>query len=251
MKYVLIFILGLIIGSFLNTCIYRIPMGRSVVYPFSRCPACDGRLPWYHMVPMVSFVLLKGRCGLCDGKISKQYPLIELINAGLYIIAFHRQDISILFFKSVLLISLAIVASAIDLKERIIPNGLTGFGLVAGLVFPIVFNNCSAADALSGFAIGGGTLLIIAIISRGNLGGGDIKLMAVVGLFVGWRSTLVALFVSFISGGCFGIFMLITGKKKGKDQVPFGPFISGAAIVALFWGEQLISAYFSIIEILY
>ncbi|NLO25178.1 MAG: prepilin peptidase [Clostridiales bacterium] len=247
MGYAFVFLLGLIVGSFLNVCIYRIPAGQSFVYPPSRCTSCGRRLIWYHMVPVASYVFLKGKCGYCGERISPVYPAVELTNAVLYLAAFHRLGTGVLFVKDAVLISLMLVALFIDLKEQIIPNGLVVFGLVAGVVFTIIDAGHSFTNAMLGVAAGGGILLAIAVISRGGMGGGDVKLMAVAGLFLGWRLTLAALFMSFVTGGFFGILMLLTGKKKRKDTVPFGPFLGGSVVIAALYGQQLISLYLAII----
>lgn len=240
------FVLGLLTGSFLNLCICRIPEGESILYPPSKCSACGRRLKWHNMIPLISYVLLKGKCGFCGKGIPSAYPLVELMNGILYAAAFCLFDKGLPFIKSILLISIVIVASAIDLKEQIIPDGLIVFGLLTGIIFVWMDKSYSPLDALLGFIIGGGTLLIIALISKGGIGGGDIKLMAVIGVFLGWPLILIVLFISFVSGGIFGIVFLVTGKKGKKDSVPFGPFIGGASIISLFWGQWLISFYLSL-----
>ncbi len=251
MGYVFAFVSGFIIGSFLNIYIYRIFAEGAFVYPFLQCPACKGRPRWYNRLPFINYALLKGRCGHCGIEISPKYPIIELMNAAFYTAVLHRYGLNLIFIKAASLISLGLAAAVIDIREQIIPNGLMIFGLITGLALPIIYNGFCLGDVLGGFMLGGGALLLVAVFSRGNLGGGDIKLMAVIGLFLGQRLTLVTLFVSFISGGLFGMIALITGKKKSKDSIPFGPFISGAAIFALFWGEMLISIYLSMIEVFY
>lgn len=243
MGYVFVFIFGLIAGSFLNVCIHRIPAERSVVYPPSRCTLCGRRLMWYHLIPVASYAFLKGKCGYCGDRISPVYPVVELINAVLYTAAFYRLGTGVLFIKSIVLISLMLVVSFIDMKEQIIPDGLIVFGLVAGVAFTKFTVGHSFTDALLGLAAGGGILLATAILSKGGMGGGDVKLMAVAGLFLGWRLTLVALFISFVAGGLFGIVLLLTGKKGRKDPVPFGPFLGGSVIATYFFGQRMVSLY--------
>ncbi|MBA1336990.1 MAG: Leader peptidase (Prepilin peptidase) / N-methyltransferase [Firmicutes bacterium] len=246
MQYTIVFIIGLIVGSFLNVCICRIPGGLSITYPPSRCTECGKRLKWYHMIPVASFVFLGGRCAYCRERISPVYPAVELITAVLYTAAFHRLGAGVLFIKSAVLFSLLIVITFIDLKEQIIPDSLIVFGLAAGIVFTIIDGSHSFKDAVLGFAIGGGLLLTIVLLSRGGMGGGDVKFMAVIGLFLGWRLTLVTLFISFVTGGITGILLLLTGKKGRKDPVPFGPFIGISAVAAVLCGQTLISLYLNL-----
>jgi leader peptidase (prepilin peptidase)/N-methyltransferase len=202
MGYVIVFILGLIVGSSINLCLNRI---------------------------------------------SPVYTAVQLTNAILYIVAFHRLGIGLSFIRGAVLISLAIVVSLIDLKEQVIPDSLIVVAATAGILLTVIDGSHSFTDALLGFGLGGGIFLAIAIVSKGGMGGGDVKFMAAMGLFLGWRLTLVALFLSFVTGGLFGTFMLLTGKKKRKDAVPFGPFLGGSAIVATLYGQQLVSLYLSII----
>lgn len=246
MWYVVVFILGLIVGSFLNVCIHRIPAGRSVVYPPSRCNSCGRRLMWYHMIPVASYMFLKGKCGFCGESISPVYPAVELITAALFTAAYHRLGFGVLFLKGIVLISLILVASFIDLKEQVIPDKLIVFGLSAGIVFIIIDGGQTIRDVLLGGLAGGGILLAIVLISRGGMGGGDVKLMSAIGFLIGWRLTLVSLFISFITGGVFGIMLLLAGKKGRKDKVPFGPFLGGSSIVSYFFGQQMISLYLSL-----
>jgi leader peptidase (prepilin peptidase)/N-methyltransferase len=246
MWYVLVFFLGLIVGSFLNVCIQRIPVGQSVVYPPSRCNACGGRLLWFHMIPVASYMFLKGKCGFCGERISPLYPAVELITAALFTAACYRLGPGVLLIKGIVLISLVVAVSVIDLKEQVIPDNLIVFGLSAGIAFIIIDGGQTVKDALLGALAGGGILLAIVLISTGGHGGGDVKLMTAIGLLLGWRLTLVALFVSFVTGGSFGVMLLLAGKKGRKDKVPFGPFLGGSSIVSYFFGQQMISLYFSV-----
>ncbi len=243
MQYTAIFILGLIIGSFLGLCIYRIPKGQSVVFPSSYCPGCRSRLKIRHMVPVLSYIFLKGRCSFCKSKISPIYPLVELLTAVLFTLLLHRFGPGMDFLKFSLLGSILIVVGFIDYKWQIIPDRLVVAGIVLAIFFVLVDREHSPVYYLTGAVTGGGILLAVGTISKGGMGGGDIKLMTVIGMFLGWQYTLIVLYLSVVIGGMVSTLLLLTGKKGRKDTVPFGPFLSGAAIAAFCFGGQLISLY--------
>lgn len=247
MPYALFFLTGLIIGSFLNVCIYRVPRGESIVFPPSRCPKCGQRLKPKHLIPVVSFIMLSGKCSYCRGKISPVYPAVEITAAVLFTVLFSRFGMGLLFLKYSLFASLLIVISFIDLKTQIIPDSLIVTGLVSGLAFTLIDKNSSFLASLVGALLGSGILLLIAILSRGGMGGGDVKLMAVIGLFLGWRRVLVTLFIGFLSGGIISLFLLLTRKKGRKDAIPFGPFLSTAALVSALYGEEIIYLYLNLV----
>jgi leader peptidase (prepilin peptidase)/N-methyltransferase len=243
--YILIFILGTIIGSFLNVCIYRIPQGQSVVFPPSHCTKCGEKLKAHHLIPLISYILLGGRCSFCKTKISVQYPLVELLTSFLFTVLFSKFYFTIYFFKYAFLFSLLIVISFIDLQIQIIPDGLVILGLITGLIFTFIDRYYPFSGYFLGALIGGGILLLIALLSRGGMGGGDVKLMLFLGLFLGWEKTLLTLFLSFVAGGFFGILVLVTGKKGRKDPIPFGPFINIGAIMAVLFEVEILNFYFS------
>lgn len=235
------FVLGLMVGSFLNVCIQRIPKGQSVLYPPSRCRACGSSIGRRYLVPVANYIFLKGKCRYCGDRIPPVYPVVELTTAVLYTIAFYRFGNGIMFFKSIVLMPVLLVTAIIDLKEQIIPDCFIVFGLASGTAFALAGGSRFLRDALLGAVIGGGILLAIALVSKGGMGWGDVKLSAVIGLFLGWQSTLVTLYISFVSGGVFSLLLLLTGKKGRKDPVPFGPFLSGSAALALLFGKRLFS----------
>jgi leader peptidase (prepilin peptidase)/N-methyltransferase len=244
MLYLLVFIFGLMIGSFLNVCIYRIPRGQSIIFPPSACPTCGKRLKPCHMVPVLSFLLLGGKCAYCKEKISAVYPVVELGTAILYTFLFYKFGPGILFLKYCFLSSILIVICFIDMKNQIIPDEMIIAGLLAGIIFSSVDIQNLLRDYIPGALIGSGILLLIVILSKGGMGGGDVKLMAVIGIFLGWRKALLALFISFILGGIFAFVLLITRKKGMKDAVPFGPFLGAAAMVTVFYGQYIVPYYF-------
>jgi len=242
---VLIFIFGITIGSFLNVCIYRIPLGESISFPPSHCTSCSTRLKSLDLVPVFSFLATRGKCKYCGEKISFQYPLIELLNGLIYLLLYLKFGYTLQFAGYAILCSMLIVIAIIDYYHQIIPDTINIFGLVCGFVFHIInFNGFSnLLQYVLGFLIGGGVLLLIAVVTKGAMGGGDIKLMAVLGLWLGLKYTLLTLFLSFFLGGLISIILIAFKLKGRKDMIPFGPFIVLATIVTLFYGNDIISYY--------
>ncbi|WMJ22102.1 prepilin peptidase [Paludicola sp. MB14-C6] len=238
----LIIILGLLIGSFLNVCIYRIPRKESIIKGSSHCTNCNGKIKAYDLIPIFSYIFLGGKCRNCKTKISLIYPTIELINFLLYIIILIQYDVS---FKTVLycaLFSTLIVISGIDIHSQEIPNGLIVF-LLCLSPLSFLINDMPFWHKLIGFFSSSAILFIIACFTDG-FGGGDIKLMAVCGLLIGYQNILLALFIGCIIGGISGAFVLIKTKQKGST-IPFGPSLSIGIMISSLYGEQLINWYFS------
>lgn len=237
--YLFIFFIGLAVGSFLNVVIYRYKTGESVVRPPSRCPSCGQRLAVRDLVPLFSFLLLRGRCRYCRVSLSPRYPLVELLSGAVFLLCFHYFFLSPAFFKYTVIFCGLLVISGIDLEHQLIPNRMVlilfGWALLWQLFYPAV----PLGSALLGMVTGGGLLFAVLLVSRGGMGGGDVKLMAVLGLLVGWPYVLVVLMLSFITGGLVGIALLLRGRKTRKSPLPFGPFLSLAFFVAVFWGRQL------------
>lgn len=239
------FLLGLVIGSFLNVCIYRIPRNISIIKPFSFCPNCGNPIKPWHNIPIISFILLRGRCAYCSSKISFRYPLVEAINGFLYCLSYIKfgLDLSlpfILFFVSSL-----IVISFIDIDFQIIPDKISIPLILLGVVLSLLnkgFLNIASnlKDSLLGILIGGGVLLVVSIISKGGMGGGDVKLNAAVGAYLGWKSVLLTIFLGSLVGSVVGLVVL---KKTGNRKIPFGPFLAFGALVSLFFGNQILSWY--------
>lgn len=243
---VIVFILGACIGSFLNVCIYRLPLGQSVVYNPSHCPGCGHRLKALDLVPLLSYMLLKGRCRYCSVIIPARYPLVELTAAVFFGAAYQFwgwqwQTVSMWVFFAVLL-----AAALIDYQHQIIPDELIITGLVLGLPLVHLSGSGKVIDGLIGFLVAGVLFLIIALVSKGGMGGGDIKLSALMGLFLGWPDILVALFISFLVGGLAGIMLMALGQKGRKDAVPFGPYLALGGMLAAFGADWIIKWYWSI-----
>lgn len=241
--YVLVFILGLLIGSFLNVCIYRIPAGQTVVTTPSHCYACGNNLKPLDLIPIFSYVFLRGRCRHCGASISGQYPLVELLTALLFLAVVYKNGLTWSALAMLVFMSMLVVTSFIDLAHQIIPDGVLLVGGILGIPLVYLQSLEQLKWGIVGFFAAGLLLLIIAILSKGGMGGGDIKLAAVMGLYLGLKLVAVALMLSFILGGTIGIVLLLTGLKNRKDPVPFGPFLAVGAVLASFIGENIIVWY--------
>jgi len=241
---ILIFILGLIIGSFLNVCIYRIPKNISIVCPPSSCGSCGQGLRVLDLIPLISYIFLKGKCRYCNSRISLRYPLVELLTGLIFLLVYYIIGFNLFLIKYLILSSILIVVTFIDLEYKIIPDRIVIFTLVSGIILNIFVKDVSFLSSLIGFFLGGGVLLIIALVSGGAMGGGDIKFMAALGLYLGYKAMIVALIISFISGGIIGLVLILFKIKSRKDYIPFGPFLAlGALISALFY-DYIIFWYF-------
>lgn len=256
----MVFLFGLFFGSFANVCIYRLPRNESIVFPSSHCPLCQTSIHWYDNIPLFSFIFLGAKCRHCSAPISWRYPLVELLTGIVFAALFFKYQFSLFFWVYALVSFFLIVITFIDFQEQIIPDELSYSLIFLGLLFsffnselylkwlfylPPVINRL--ASSYLGLVIGGGVLYFIAWVSRGGMGGGDIKLAAGLGAFLGWENTLIMLGLSFFLGGMAGVILLATGKKKRKDAVPFGPFIALATFIILLYSQeiqQLISNYF-------
>ncbi|HAA89361.1 MAG: Type 4 prepilin-like proteins leader peptide-processing enzyme PilD [Thermoanaerobacterales bacterium 50_218] len=241
----LITILGLCVGSFLNVVIYRLPRGQTVVTGRSFCPHCGNILSWCDLVPVLSYLILRGRCRYCGAKISWRYPLVEVVTAAIFFLVFlYFGDDLFLLLKYFFLSGLLIAAAFIDVEHYLIPDKLVLAGLVAGIIFTLLPGDLGVGVALLGAVVAGGFLFLVAVLSRGGLGGGDIKLGAVVGLFLGWPLGPLSIFLGCCLGGFAGLILLMLRIKGRKDPLPLGPFIALGSFVSLFWGQQVIDWYF-------
>ncbi|NLL81618.1 MAG: prepilin peptidase [Tissierellia bacterium] len=249
---ILILIYGLIIGSFLNVCIYRIPRSESIVWPGSHCPGCYTGLRWYDNIPVLSYFLLKGQCRYCREKISLQYPLVETLNAIVYIIMYYKFSFTIDFVFYSLLSSLLIIIGFIDLKEMIIPDVLVIGILVLTLIYKgvnyLLYGiTANLLYSLGGMFIAGGMFLAILILSGGGMGDGDVTLIGALGFVLGIKYILLTVFLSFVIGAIISIFLLITKIKTRKDPIPFGPLIILGFFITVLLGEELINLYIDLL----
>jgi len=238
---------GLVIGSFLNVCIFRLPRGVSVVTPRSRCTACGHLLSWYENIPLASFAVLRGRCRTCGVRISWQYPLIEVVTALVFAAAVMRFGVGMLLLSRLTLACVLIVLFVVDLQHRILPNAITLPGIVAGFVLNF-FTEPGWLASLLGIALGGGVLwamfeLWLLIRREEGLGFGDVKMLAMIGAFLGWKLTLLTLVLSSFAGSIVGIGMIATGKGTLKYALPFGTFLAIGALVAMFVGDSIVRWY--------
>ncbi len=249
---IIAFVFGLSFGSFLNVIVYRLPQNLSLAAPPSSCPSCKTNLGFMDLIPLFSYIILKGRCRYCSEKISIRYPLVELVTGLLFAAVIYNFGFSVtgLFYLSLLFILFAV--SLIDFEHRIVPNTLVAAGLAAGLLLllPLLADlfvpvpkylliDHALLDALLGFALGGGLMLIIILVSRGGMGAGDMKLMAMIGLFVGLRGVAVVLLTGFILGALVGVTMMIAGSATRKTALPFAPYLAAGTVIEVFWGSML------------
>ena len=248
LNYMLIFILGLIVGSFSNVCIYRIPKNESIIYPASHCLKCRTTIKPVDNIPLLSYVLLKGRCRNCGSKISIQYPIVELLTGIIYLIIYLIYGLSIQSLIYIILSSALIIIAFIDLNEMIVPDVISLPGIGVGLILSFFVPYIKFINSVSGVVVGGGIILIIALVGsmifkKEAMGGGDIKLAAMIGAFLGWRYTIISLFLGFFLGALAGIFLILSKIKSREDMVPFGPFIALGSLITLLWGEKILSWY--------
>ena len=250
---ILILIYGLIIGSFLNVCIYRIPREESIAFPASHCPSCSHKLKWYDNIPLFSYLILRGKCRYCNVKISPQYPIVETLNAIIYLMLFFYFNSFIDFIFYALISSVLIVITSIDLKEMIIPDILVIIILILSVLHKVlnyfVYGiSPGILSSLGGLIIAGGIFLAIVIFSRGGMGDGDVTLIAALGFILGVKYILLTIFLSFILGAIISVVLLATKIKTRKDPIPFGPFIILSFFIVLLYGKELIDIYWGIMS---
>jgi len=235
------FVLGAMLGSFLNVVIHRLPRRESLIVPGSHCPHCGVPIRAWDNIPILSFLVLRGRCRVCRRPISPRYPLVEATAGVLVAASWVRMD-SALTVAAAAAFSLILVAIFfIDLEHQIVPNALTYPGLLLGLILAVPQDRIG--NALLTAAGAGAFFLLIAIISRGGMGGGDIKLAAMMGAFLGWPAVAVALLLAFTLGAVVGLLLMGLGRRSRKDPIPFGPALAVGAVLALFGAEDLIRWY--------
>ncbi|OEF98058.1 prepilin peptidase [Vulcanibacillus modesticaldus] len=240
-------ILALFIGSFLNVVALRVPKKESIIFPPSHCPICQHRLSVLDLIPVLSYIGLKGKCRYCGTKISPIYPLGELLTLFIFLLLpyFVGYNTELVIGYPFVMLMIAVTLS--DLKYQIIPNRLTYPGIVLLFVLRLWIHTEAIWSYLIGAFVGSGFLLLVAILSRGGMGGGDIKLFFFIGLALGWQNTLLALFLSMAIGAIFGGILLITGKVQRKQMIPFGPFIFIGTIITYFYGEEIWRWYLTLV----
>jgi len=243
------FIFGMCIGSFLNVCIYRLPAFKSIVSPPSSCPTCGKAIKFYDNIPVLSYLILKGRCRYSKSHISLRYACVEMITGMLALCSYLKYGFSFQALIIFAFISALIVITYIDIDHKIIPNRITLPGIPVFLFASMIFPEMHLTDSLLGILAGGGSLFLIAwvyqlITKKTGMGGGDIKLLAMIGAMIGWKGVLFTIYAASATGTAVGILLMLVKGKNMKFAVPFGPFLSIGAITYIFLGELIIERYF-------
>jgi len=245
------FLLGAAVGSFLNVCIYRLPAGESIVSPPSRCPACGARIRPWHNIPILGWLILRGKCRDCGAPISPRYPFVELLNGLLTLALFLKFGPSPTFLVLFVFCSALVAITFIDLDHQIIPDVISLPGIVVGFACSFVLPWLGWKSSLMGIVAGGGSLLLVAWLyelftKKEGMGGGDIKLLAMMGAFLGWRSVPFIIFASSLIGSVIGVTLMLIQKKDGKLAIPFGPFLAAGAVLYIFYGKAIITWYLTL-----
>ncbi len=241
------FLFGLLFGSFLNAVIYRLPIGESILRP-SQCPRCERRIRWYHNVPLFGWLWLRGRCPDCSERISARYPLVELAGGLVLAGAVAYWGLGVSAFSVTVFGYMMIVLAMIDVDHRILPNVITLPGAVLGLVLAVFDPRVAWVDAALGAFLGGGLLYGVAwaylrFRGREGMGMGDVKMMLLVGAFLGWRGALMTIFIGSLLGSIVGILLIRFASKEWEYALPFGTFLAGAGVIVAFWGPELLTWY--------
>ncbi|WP_108308244.1 prepilin peptidase [Metalysinibacillus jejuensis] len=247
MYTVVVFIFGIVFGSFFNVVGLRVPKKQSIAYPPSHCPSCERQLTAIDLLPVLSYVLLRGKCRTCKAKVSPIYPLMELLTGILFALAYVHFGLTAEFFVALLFISMLVCITVSDIAYMLIPNKILLFFLPLLVVGRIFSPLTPWWDSLLGAVVGFGMLYIVALLSRGGMGGGDIKLFFVIGIVLGTVKTLLTLAFASAIGLVIGIIVLRMTKKGRKTPVPFGPSIALAAIILYFYGEHIITWYWHLL----
>lgn len=240
---------GLAFGSFLNVCIYRIPLKKSIIFPPSSCPNCEHRIKFYDNIPVFSYLLLRGKCRNCHTHIPIHYPVVELLTGLLSMALFIRYGLSYQYILSFLFLIALLLISFIDLHHQIIPDILSIPGIFAGIAVSFIPGHLTWPDSIIGAVGGGGILYLIALVykkvtGRDGMGGGDVKLLAMIGAWMGWRALPFIILLSSLSGIVIGGGALMMAGKGYRVRIPFGPFLSLGAIIYFFFGRQILIWYY-------
>jgi leader peptidase (prepilin peptidase)/N-methyltransferase len=243
---------GLVLGSFINVCIYRIPLSKSIVNPPSACPQCGARIKPYDNIPLVSYLLLSGKCRHCRHPIPLQYPVVEALAGLLSLALFIRYGLSYQYFLFLGFILALVTISFIDLRHKIIPDVISLPGIAVGFLGSLFLGHVSWLDSLIGILGGGGILFLVAVVyerltGKEGMGGGDVKLLAMIGAWVGWQALPFILLISSFTGAVIGGGSLLLASKGLRTRIPFGPFLALGALTYFFYGPQLIRWYFHLL----
>ena len=246
-------IFGMCIGSFINVCIYRIPQKKSIVSPGSMCPSCMSTIRFYDNIPVFSYLLLKGKCRYCGVRISPRYPLVEILCGAFAYLIYQKFGITIEGLIWYTFTSVLLLITYIDIDHQIIPDVITLPGIPIAFLASLFLPQTSWLDSVLGVLLGGGSLYLVAVVytlvtKKEGMGGGDIKLLALIGAVIGWKGVLFTIFLASLIGAASGILIMILQKKNFKLAVPFGPFLSIGAISYIFFGSELTNWYFNILR---
>ena len=233
--------LGLVIGSFANVCIHRLPLNESVVFPGSHCPACSSAVRPLDNIPVISYIILTGKCRDCATRISPIYPVIEALTAVLLLAGYFRFGLSFDLLVYFVVAPTLVIITAIDIEHQIIPDVITLPGIILGLA--VGSYTIGYANSLLGLFLGGGLFYLLAVLSNGGMGGGDIKYIAAAGALLGWQKVLLVIFIGAFLGSIIGLFQIAIQKKSRKSLIPFGPFLAMGTLITLFYGNSLIQLY--------
>jgi leader peptidase (prepilin peptidase)/N-methyltransferase len=249
---IIAFVFGACIGSFLNVCIYRIPVGLSIVHPGSSCPRCRKTIPFYDNIPILSYLLLMGKCRACQAHIALRYPFVELLGGWFALTSVHAFGLTLHGVVIFIFIATLIVVTFIDLDHRIIPDVISLPGIPIFFLASLVVPTVSWQSSAIGILIGGGSLFTVAwayqlITRREGMGGGDIKLLAMIGAMIGWQGIVFTIFAASAIGTVIGIMAMCQSDKGMKLAIPFGPFLSLGAVIYIFFGDRLIFWYLEIL----
>jgi len=245
------FIFGICIGSFLNVCIFRVPEGKSIVHPPSSCPVCGKSIRFYDNIPLLSWLILRGRCRYCQTPIAFRYVLVELLGGLMAVCVYVKFGPSIEGIVYYAFIAALIVIIFIDIDHQIIPDVISLPGIPLGFAASFFMPAITWMDSLIGLVAGGGILYAVAwgyalITGKEGMGGGDIKLLAMIGAFIGWKGVLVTIFMGSAIGTLAGLAAMLAEKKDMKMRIPFGPFLAIGAVVSIFFGKELILWYWNL-----
>ena len=250
---IFIFTIGLCVGSFLNVCIYRLPNSKSIVHPGSTCPQCATAIRFYDNIPVLSYLWLKGHCRYCGAAIPLRYPIVELIGGLFALGTYLKFGLTIEMPIYYIFIAALLVVTFIDIDHRIIPDVITLPGIPLFFAASFALPQITYTQSLAGIVLGGGSLFLVAwiynlITKREGMGGGDIKLLAMIGAVIGWQGVLFTIFASSLIGTLAGLVVMVQSRQGMKLAVPFGPFLAIGSIIYLFFGTRLITLYINLLR---
>ena len=247
-----VFIFGLAVGSFLNVCIYRLPLKKSIIFPPSHCPKCGSKIRAYDNIPLLSYIILGGKCRFCKEQISIIYPAVELLSGLIFLCLYLWYGLGWEFASKLFLFTSLMVIFFIDIKHQLISDVITLPGIAVGLTFSLLSKSPSFLDSVIGLIAGGGFFYLVAlagdkIFKKESMGGGDIKLAAMLGAFLGWQKILLIFFLASFLGALVGvIFLLLSPKLRENRLIPFGPFLAIATAICIFFGNRLVELYLNL-----